>query len=165
MELWGNQVIFSLWGLWYNILLRLQTDIKTLHSLTHMYIYTCMHNQDLKHNQDKMTSQGAQMFTSYRDGSINSVCHFSVLASSHSSQQNTEKVKKTAMANRCRALTAVHVHVVETRKKKKIKKKKKKKITSFYFLWATMASTSQPGGQPCQPVRDEGGVGFSKKPS
>lgn len=28
-----------------------------------------------------------------------------------------------------------------------------------------MASTSQCGGQPSQPVRDEGGVGFSKKPS
>lgn len=81
-----------------------------------------MHNQDLKHNQDKMTSQGAQMFTPYRDGSINSVCHFSVFASSHSSQQNTEKVKKTALANKCGALTAVHVHVVETRKKKKEKK-------------------------------------------
>ena len=26
-----------------------------------------------------------------------------------------------------------------------------------------MASTSQSDGQPCQPVRDEGGVGFSKK--
>lgn len=28
-----------------------------------------------------------------------------------------------------------------------------------------MASTSQCVGQPCQPVRDEGGVDFSKKPS
>lgn len=148
MESWGKQVIFSLWGLWYDILLRLQKGIKTLHSLTHMYIYiyTCMHNQDLKHNQDKMTSQGAQMFTRYRDGSINSVCHFSVLASSHSSQQNTEKVKKTAMANRCRALTAVHVHVVETRKKKK---QKKNHIISFsvgnngFYIpawWTTMSA-------------------------
>lgn len=30
---------------------------------------------------------------------------------------------------------------------------------------STMASTSQCVGQPCQPVRDEGGVDFSKKPS
>lgn len=134
MEYWRKQGIFFIWGRWYDKLLRLQTDIKTLHSLTHMYIYiyihTCMHNQDLKHNQDKMTSQGAQMFTPYRDGSINSVCHFSVFASSHSSQQNTEKVKKTALANRCGALTAVHVHVVETRKKKK---KEKKKSHHFIF--------------------------------
>lgn len=28
-----------------------------------------------------------------------------------------------------------------------------------------MASTSQRVGQRCQPVRDEGGVDFSKKPS
>lgn len=32
-------------------------------------------------------------------------------------------------------------------------------------LKTTMASTSQCVGQPCQPVRDEGGVDFSKKPS
>lgn len=30
---------------------------------------------------------------------------------------------------------------------------------------STMASTSQRVDQPCQPVRDEGGVDFSKKPS